>query len=641
MRFLLLCGLLLATVAAQAQLPFQETFALRAQGGLLLTQYNATVQSTSDILDCGILEGGSGTGITAMLVGEFPIGETLTMGLGIGFADRSGTLKRTNTYPLRDTTSGNDVVLSTTMQVAPTLQYLEIQPDIRYPILGTQKERVLGLIVGPRVALPLGNSFLQTETVVSPLNAVFTENGNRTQVRELASGPFTSRSSVHLGLSAGLESMITITRRLALVPSVSYDYFFTNVLSDASWTFAGLRAELGVRFAFGRSAIPTPPPPEPTPVVAPAPPPQIAYTSPRVEITATSFSGEVVTGNQLKATEPIVNAVFFDSASAKLPLNYNVSPTIIPTNGNALAAHANLLPRIASILENNPNGKVVLEGATSGVQTEPQGQALALQRANVVRQALINLGVSPNRISTKGSVHPRVISNPEFSGGRAENRRVDIIVENAPLQEWVHAQQFAELRGTAAISAVRSGGNPEDIPTTTITIEVNGKSQIIQSRVGQARVSLQETIPDNQQKVALRITATSGGASHVRDTILLTENLPHRQISLLTQGFEAILRFEYNSADLSPDVQGLLKQLTALLPAGSTITIVGSADILGSEERNKVLSQARAKNTEQFIKSLVGTKLLVTTSAEPNKLPDDTPEGRFLNRSIRITATTP
>ena len=88
-------------------------------------------------------------------------------------------------------------------------------------------------------------------------------------------------------------------------------------------------------------------------------------------------------------------------------------------------------------------------------------------------------------------------------------------------------------------------------------------------------------------------------------------------------------------------MKGLLRQLAERLPEGSTIRIQGSADVLGSQARNKELSEQRAENTRQFIRSIVGDKLKLDASETTESFSDDTPQGRFLNRSIRITATTP
>ena len=97
-----------------------------------------------------------------------------------------------------------------------------------------------------------------------------------------------------------------------------------------------------------------------------------------------------------------------------------------------------------------------------------------------------------------------------------------------------------------------------------------------------------------------------------------------------------MLRFDYNSSDLSDDVKNLLRQLAEQVPPNSTIVIDGSADVLGSDLRNKVLSQERGTGTEQFMTSVAVQKLKYRTSTRSEKFSDSTPQGRFLNRSIHV-----
>ena len=131
------------------------------------------------------------------------------------------------------------------------------------------------------------------------------------------------------------------------------------------------------------------------------------------------------------------------------------------------------------------------------------------------------------------------------------------------------------------------------------------------------------------------------GAASQRDTTIQINTLPRTEVELRTDGFSAILRFEYNSSVLTDDVKGLLRQLAERLPEGSTIRIQGSADVLGSQARNQELSEQRAENTRNYIRSIVGSRLKLEASGTSEPFSDDTPQGRFLNRSIRVTAITP
>jgi outer membrane protein OmpA-like peptidoglycan-associated protein len=102
-----------------------------------------------------------------------------------------------------------------------------------------------------------------------------------------------------------------------------------------------------------------------------------------------------------------------------------------------------------------------------------------------------------------------------------------------------------------------------------------------------------------------------------------------------------VLRFDYNSSELTDDVKILLQQLADQLPEGSTITIDGSADVLGSQERNRVLSDARASTTQAYLRSITKKSFTFSSSSQSKSFSNATPQGRFLNRNIKIRVPTP
>ena len=537
-RVLTAITLLSATTLAAQE--YTETFAARLQGGVLYALHSADFSSSGDIIDCGLLGSGTGLNGTVNAVLEFPFTNSLGLGVGIGWSGRSGTFSNQNAYPIRDTATGTEGTLTAQYDLDATLSYLEIQPDLRLALLGDYQARTLGLIAGPRIALPTSATFVQRETVESPENATFVVGGQRTQQRIIADAPLTARSAALFGLSVGLESLIPIDERWSITPAVSFDYMFTDVITDAPWKTYGVRAEIGIRFSTGRvdtveTFIPPPPP--------------VVEAPPHVVIGFPQFVGEVETGNQLRATLPIVNAVFFDSASADIPTTYRRSLDGSRVDNDPVAAHAWVLTRIARIVERNEDARLVLEGATSGGETEPEGKALATRRAEAVRDALARMGVPSDRMTVRGRVNPRVPSNPEFAGGREENRRVDIDVENAPLQEWVTTERFAQVYGSLSVAATRTGGAIQGPDTNRMYLAMHGRDTILNGAVVTADLPVRQVLQADQEELTLGIMASSMGAASQHDTTIQIASLPRSEVELRTDGFEAILRFEYNSAN--------------------------------------------------------------------------------------------
>lgn len=630
--------LLLASASICTAQTYTEQLGLRVNAGLSINTHSGSVSTTAPLIDCGELTSGFGIGPVVSLGLDVPFSQRFGIGFELGLVDRSGSFSRTNTYLMRDPATGQDVTLTTDLVFAPRVNYIEIAPSVIIPILGTMQHRRLGASIAPRIGLPIAKSFEQRESVVSPDNAVFIVNGVRTQERILSSGQLLSPSTMIVGASASLESFIQLSDRLALVPRVSADMIFTSIVADATWNTFGVRAEIGLRLSAGKTIAPPVDAPPPPPVIVERPQEPVRYAQPRIALSLRRVGGEVVTGNELRATPPIVNAVFFDSASADIPLTYRRSRDGSVVSTNPVDAHAWVMVRIAKIVADNPNARVILEGATCGTASEPEGTALAQRRADAVRRVLTEMGVPASVITTKALILPRAASNNDFTLGREENRRVDIVVQNAPLQQWVSSQEFAVFQSKIDVRSTYAGGNPSERPAT-MSLNVNRRDTVVPNVDGTSTLTCD--IPVQGSTAALSITASAGGAITQIDTTISMVDVPQRRIALRTDRFQAILRFDYNAKDLSDNDKALLRQLVEQIPDGSKIIIEGSADILGSDERNRALSQQRAATTEAFMRSVSGKTLTFVTGTLADRFSDATPQGRFLNRNIHVRVQTP
>ncbi len=87
--------------------------------------------------------------------------------------------------------------------------------------------------------------------------------------------------------------------------------------------------------------------------------------------------------------------------------------------------------RIAAVLTQYPERSISLEGHTDAVGSEESNQILSEQRAESVRAALIAEGVDPDRTDVFGYGESRPIATNTTASGRAENRRVEIVILGA------------------------------------------------------------------------------------------------------------------------------------------------------------------------------------------------------------------
>ena len=80
---------------------------------------------------------------------------------------------------------------------------------------------------------------------------------------------------------------------------------------------------------------------------------------------------------------------------------------------------------LAKFLTANPDLTVLIAGHTDNAGTEQHNQQLSENRANAVRDALINLGIAPHKIKAQGYGSTKPVSNND-----AENRRVEFSILN-------------------------------------------------------------------------------------------------------------------------------------------------------------------------------------------------------------------
>ena len=91
----------------------------------------------------------------------------------------------------------------------------------------------------------------------------------------------------------------------------------------------------------------------------------------------------------------------------------------------------NSLNQIADALKDQDDKKVLIEGHTDSRGSDATNQALSKARADSVGSYLISRGVPAERITTAGLGPSRPVADNNTPEGRANNRRVEIVIQNA------------------------------------------------------------------------------------------------------------------------------------------------------------------------------------------------------------------
>jgi OmpA-OmpF porin, OOP family len=86
------------------------------------------------------------------------------------------------------------------------------------------------------------------------------------------------------------------------------------------------------------------------------------------------------------------------------------------------------LGNIAAILKAYPNVHVKVGGYTDNTGDASANQLLSQQRADTVKQQLINMGISPDRLEAQGYGSQYAVADNATEEGRQKNRRISLLV---------------------------------------------------------------------------------------------------------------------------------------------------------------------------------------------------------------------
>ena len=86
------------------------------------------------------------------------------------------------------------------------------------------------------------------------------------------------------------------------------------------------------------------------------------------------------------------------------------------------------LVEVVDLLQSEPDKQIRIEGHTDSTGNSETNLRISQQRADAVLNALVSLGVDAGRVTAKGMGQDFPIASNETADGRAQNRRVDVIL---------------------------------------------------------------------------------------------------------------------------------------------------------------------------------------------------------------------
>ena len=155
------------------------------------------------------------------------------------------------------------------------------------------------------------------------------------------------------------------------------------------------------------------------------------------ELTSTRQALETERKARMDAERRARDAMDKLSVAAALAVKEEPRGTVITLPGNVLFGSGKweLLPaaqekldHVADALKNQADHRMVVEGHTDSQGNEESNIELSQKRAQSVRDYVVSRGVPGDIISAKGLGQSRPVADNRTADGRANNRRVEIIV---------------------------------------------------------------------------------------------------------------------------------------------------------------------------------------------------------------------
>lgn len=128
-----------------------------------------------------------------------------------------------------------------------------------------------------------------------------------------------------------------------------------------------------------------------------------------------------------------LNAVLQTTETAR-GLIVNMSDVLFDFNKYTLKSEAReKLAKVSGILLAYPNLKLQVEGYTDNIGSDEYNQKLSEERADSVREYLVSQSVTDSNVSAKGLGKSDPIADNSTDKGRAQNRRVELVVSGAAI----------------------------------------------------------------------------------------------------------------------------------------------------------------------------------------------------------------
>lgn len=667
--FIFLSGFLssISLLSQDTQLS-EDTLAVKPKWGVYVlygyNTYTADFRMLPGIPSCcNKYKEGDGQGISVGALYETPIIDKFWLGFRLGISNLNGTF---NSKEITDVIVNNQ---STKGVFAHILDARVSTFDFGANAIYNFFDK-FDVSLGLKGGLLMVKDYKQREEIIEPKDiGVFEDNGLR--VRNKTRGSINDVSSVQVFLNAGISYEFALNKRnwLLLAPEINYSLGLTNMVSGINWRVSTIRGGFSIKYQ-------TPPPPPPPPP-APLPPPYAKYPVPEIPPTiAVSMNVvQIDSSNQespnikLKIEDfislnmrPLLNYIFFDSCSSKIPTRYHLLRTE-ETDAFAieklksldvLPTYYEVLNIIGKRLKENSSDKISIVGTNCNTDGEKNNKDLAKSRAFAVRDYLQDVWkIDDRRMSVEYRNLPKEASNSEEPGGDEENRRVEIISKNPEITEPVITIDTLRKINESTVRFLPKASAAAGIDSWKIEAQQNnqdlykyeGKGNVA-DKVDWKIVENGENSPKRSGIINYKFSATdklgqtaSTDVANIKVDQLTIDKKRVEGIADKEFEYYSLILFDYGKSTLGTEHKKVADFVSRRITKESNVTITGYTDAMGGEDINQRISEKRA---QEFAKRLNLKSAKISGVGESQLLYDNKlPEGRFYCRTVKITIETP
>lgn len=527
----------------------------------------------------------------------------------------------------------------------------EISPTMHFHnILGNNP---LYLIGGLELGLPLSASYTSTMTIDS--TATTNTDANVTEGGDIPNAGF------RFALLAGLGYDLDLAKGIHLQPELTFRFPFTKVSSSPSfdsWNVPQLRLGVGLMFDLGSA----------TEEKRPEPPKDNFVEASFKRIIAFTPQGDTVDVRQVKVEDiqyselyPLVPYIFFPQNSKSVDSTVSIprkretgdNITDITELKDGLRVNGTILDVVCARMKKYETAKLTIVGTNDG-KTELKNKNLSKERAEQIRDYLVECGVSPDRLIVSSRDMPEKASSSNVADGIAENRRVELKSDMPEILEPVVSKQELEQLADPDIIEFMPEFKSSD-PVINWNLELSQAGRTIRNIPGLSdpkpvRWKINPGDLSNQQ-VPVDYSYTIENARGAKKTV--NGSIPVDYISSIKKKQEkladrtvdkfSLILFDFDSDVLTPDNQRILElKVLNSIKYNSIVKVIGSTDRIGDDKYNKQLSLRRATSVMNALKAKrQDVKYEVYGAGEKEVYDNNMPTGRQLSRTVQIIVETP